>query len=102
MLFPRLGIADAMVGKSTTAGVAAVASGEAEIAVQPVSEILPVRGVELVGTIPPEVQYVAVFGAGIVKGSTEIDRAKRLIAFLVSQRATAAIKKSGMESSRRP
>ena len=100
-LFPRLGIADAMAGKSTTAGVASVASGEAEIAVQPVSEILPVRGVVLVGIIPPEVQYVAVFAAGIVKGSSEIDGAKRLIAFLTSESAAAAIKKSGMESPRR-
>lgn len=50
-----LGIADAMAGKSSTAGPAVVASGEAEIVVQPVSEILPVPGVELVGTIPPEV-----------------------------------------------
>ena len=101
-LFPRLGIADVMAAKSTTAGVAAVASGEAEIAVQPVSEILPVRGAELVGTISAEVQNVAVFAAGIVKGSTEIDRAKKLIAFLTSENATAAVKKSGMESSRRP
>src|SRR5438128_8501561 len=81
-LFPRLGIADAMAAKSTTAGVGAVAKGDAEIAVQPVSEILPVHGVEFVGTIPAEVQYVAVFSAAVVKGSKESEASKRLIAFL--------------------
>jgi molybdate transport system substrate-binding protein len=99
-LFPRLGIADDMAGKSTTAGVAAVASGDAEIAVQPVSEILPVRGVDFVGTIPAEVQYVAVFAAAVVAGSKETDASERLIAFLASETATAAIKKNGMEPSR--
>jgi len=99
-LFPRLGIAGDMAGKSTTSGVAAVASGDSEIAVQPVSEILPVRGVDLVGTIPAEIQYVAVFAAAVVTGSKETDASKRLIAFLTSDGATAAIKKSGMEPSR--
>jgi molybdate transport system substrate-binding protein len=99
-LFPRLGIADAMAGKSTTSGVAAVASGDAEIAVQPVSELLPVRGVDFVGTIPAEVQYVAVFAAAVVAGSKEPDVSKRLIEFLSSEGATAALKKSGMEPSR--
>ena len=100
-LFPRLGIADEMAKKSTTTGVTAVASGDAEIAVQPVSEILPVQGVYFVGTVPAEVQYVAVFAVAVVAGSKEIESSKQLIAFLTSESATAAIKKSGMEPSKR-
>jgi molybdate transport system substrate-binding protein len=96
-LFPRLGIADEMAGKSTTAGAAAVAKGDAEIAVQPVSEILPVQGVDLVGTIPAEVQYVAVFAAAVVTGSKEPEASRRLIAFLASENARTALKNSGME-----
>ena len=99
-LFPRLGIAEQMAEKSTTMGVAAVARGDAEIAVQPVSEILPVRGVDFVGTIPADVQYVAVFSAAVVAGSKETEASKRLIAFLASEGATAAIRKNGMEPSR--
>jgi molybdate transport system substrate-binding protein len=101
-LFPRLGIAAEMATKSTTLGAATVATGDAEIAVQPVSEILPVRGVELVGTIPAELQYVAVFSAAVVAGSTEIDAARRLIAFLSSEAAAAATRKNGMEPAKRP
>ena len=100
-LFPRLGIADELARKSTTTGVTAVASGDAEIAVQPVSELLPVKGIDFVGTVPAEVQYVAVFAAAVVAGSKDIERSKQLIAFIASERVTAALKKNGMESSRR-
>ena len=99
-LFPRLGIANEMAGKSTTSGAAAVGRGEAEIGLQQVSELLPVPGVDFVGTIPAEVQYVTVYAAAVVTGSKEIEASKRLIAFLASEGAVAAIKKSGMEPSR--
>jgi molybdate transport system substrate-binding protein len=99
-LFPRLGIADEMAAKSTTAGVAAVVRGDAEMAVQPVSELLPVKGVDFVGTIPAEVQKVNVYAAAVVAGSKETDASRRLIAFLASDAAIAAIKKSGMDPSR--
>lgn len=99
-LFPRLGISDEIAGKSTTSGVAAVASGDAEIAIQPVSELLHVPGADFVGAIPAEIQYVSVFAAAVVVGSREPEACKRLITFLASEKTTAAITKSGMESSR--
>lgn len=100
ILFPRLGIADEMAKKTTTAGVASVVRGDAEMAIQPVSELLPVAGVDFVGTIPAEVQKVNVYAAAVVVGSKDTDASKKLIAFLASDAATAAMKKSGMEPSR--
>lgn len=100
-LFPRLGIAAELAGKSTTAGVASVGRGEAEIAVQPVSEILPVQGVDYVGTIPAELQYVGVFSAAVVTGSKQPDAARRLIAYLASEQAITALRSSGMEPAKR-
>ena len=100
-LFPKLGIADELARKSTTAAVASVASGEAEIAIQPISELLHVAGVDYVGPIPTEIQYVSVFSAAVVAGSKEPEAATRLIAFLSSGNAVAAIRKSGMEPPRR-
>ncbi len=97
-LFPKLGIADAIAAKTTHTGVAAVASGEAEIAIQPVSELLQVSGVDFVGTLPKDIQYVSVFSAAMVAGSKEQEAAKKLIAFLKSDRAKAAMKKNGMEA----
>ena len=100
-LFPQLGIADEMAKKSSFSGAAAVGRGEAEIGLQQVSEVLPVPGVDFVGTIPEEVQYVTIYAGAVVAGSKEIDASKRLIAFLSSAGAAAAIKKSGMEPSRK-
>ena len=96
-LFPQLGIASEMGPKTTSTGVAAVAKGDAEIAVQPVSELLHAPGTEFVGTIPKEIQYVSVFSAAMVASSKELKAAKELIDFLTSEKAKAAIKASGME-----
>lgn len=99
-LFPQLGIAEQLAAKTTTAGVATVATGAAEIAIQPMSELTHVAGVEIVGLIPADVQYISVFSAAMVEGAKEPDAAKKLIAFLASDRATAAIVNAGMERPR--
>jgi molybdate transport system substrate-binding protein len=96
-LFPQLGIASQMAPKTTSTGVAAVAKGDAEIAVQPVSELLHVPGTEFVGTLPKEIQYVSVFSAAMVVGSKEPKAAEQLLDFLTSAKAKAAIKNSGMD-----
>ena len=76
---------------------AMVAAGEADIAVMPVSEIVHAPGVELVGVIAEEIQLNQVFVAAVVAGAKETDAAKRLIAFLASESAYAAIRTGGME-----
>jgi molybdate transport system substrate-binding protein len=96
-LFPQLGIARQMEVKSTHVGVIDVAKGNAELAIQPVSEILHVEGTEFVGAIPKEIQYISVFSAAAVAGGKQIETARRLIAFLKSDMAKKAIVYSGME-----
>lgn len=99
-IFPRLGIADRINLKRTARGAdapAMVAKGEADIAVLPVSEILHAPGVELGGVIPEEIQLHQIFAAAVVAGSKEAEAGKRLISFLASERASAAIKSGGME-----
>jgi molybdate transport system substrate-binding protein len=96
-LFPQLGIARAMAGKLSDGGPADVASGKLEMVVSPVSEILPVPGVDFVGTIPAEIQFVQVFAAAVLKDAKEPEPSKRLIAFLASEKATAVIEKMGMK-----
>jgi molybdate transport system substrate-binding protein len=98
-LLPKLGITDDVMAKHTEVGPSAVASGAAELAIAPVSEIFHVPGVKYVGTIPAEIQLVQTFSAAVVSGSKEIAASKRLIAFLASDKATVAIKKSGMDPS---
>ena len=96
-LFPRLGIADQMAPKTLTGGAAAVGRGEATMGLQNVSEVLPVPNSEFVGAFPQEVQYTTTYAAAVVRGSTEVDAARRLIAFLASADASAVIVRSGME-----
>lgn len=99
-LFPRLGIAGKVSVKAAPRGSDAtrmVAAGAVDLAVMPVSEILHAAGVDFAGTIAAEIQFVQVFSAAIVAGSGAIEAAKRLIEFLASAPARAAIRDSGME-----
>ena len=99
-VFPRLGIADKVKLKATPRGTGAtamVAAGEADIAVMPVSEIVRAPGVDYAGAIAEEIQLNQVFAAAVVEGSKDVEAAKRLIAFLASERASTAIRRGGME-----
>src|SRR5260370_2528177 len=98
--FPRLGIRERVNIKLTARGMdetGMVAGGNADLAILPVSEILHAAGVDFVGRIAPEIQFVQVFSAAVVAGSEEIEASKRLIEFLASGRASEAIRNSGME-----
>jgi predicted neuraminidase len=79
---------------------ALVARGEAEIAFQQISELLPVAGIDYVGPLPTEAQRVTVFAAGIVAGARTPAAARALLEFLASPAADGAIRKSGLEPAR--
>jgi molybdate transport system substrate-binding protein len=100
-LFQRLGIADEIRGKCKRIANepvgAVVARGEAELGFQQISELLPVAGIDYVGPLPPEVQKVTVFSAGIAVGAREPEAARALIQFLASPAVIPAITKSGLE-----
>ncbi len=100
-LFPRLGIAEQMSKKSKRVDVGRVgtlvARGEAELGFQQISELLEVPGVDLVGPLPPEVQRVTVFSAGVAAGSKHPEAARALIEYFRSPAGLAVIAKSGLE-----
>jgi len=100
-LFPKLGIADQMKGKSQRIERervgAVVARGDAEIGFQQLSELLPIPGIVIVGTLPAEVQRVTVFSAGIATSSPHPASARALVNFLASPAAAGIVTKSGME-----
>ena len=100
-LFPKLGIAHQIRGKSKKIEAdpvgEAVARGEIEIGFQQISELRPVKGIDIVGPLPPGAQKVTVFAAGIPATSKQPEAAKALIQWLASPAAYAAIKESGLE-----
>ena len=100
-LFPKLGIADQIKNKSRkieadpVGGV--VATGEFEIGFQQISELRPVKGIDIVGELPPGAQRVTVFAAAIPTTSTQPEAAKTLIEWLASPAHYATIRKTGLE-----
>jgi molybdate transport system substrate-binding protein len=100
-LFPRLGIAEQLKPKSTMVERervgAVLARGEAEIGFQQISELLPIKGIEFVGPLPPELQRITLFSAGVAAGAKSPEAARALIAFLASPAGVTAMTKYRME-----
>jgi molybdate transport system substrate-binding protein len=74
-----------------------VASGDAEIGFQQVSELLPVKGIDYLGPLPPDIQEITVFSAGVHKSAGAADAGRALLKFLTAPEAAPIIKKTGME-----
>jgi molybdate transport system substrate-binding protein len=74
-----------------------VARGEAEMAVQMISELRGVPGADYVGPLPGDLQMYTVFSAGIFAGAKEAEAAQALIRFLSTPDAAATYKAGGME-----
>jgi molybdate transport system substrate-binding protein len=96
-----LGIADEMAKKTrlTKSGYSAdrVASGEVEIAIQNVSEIVPVKGVKLAGMLPEPLQVYTAYAAGVATKSLAPKEATDFIRFLKRAEAAARWKAAGIE-----
>ena len=100
-LIEKLGIADQIKAKAArqAGGLIGelVAEGKAELAVQQIPELLAVRGVELVGPLPKEIQQTTVSSAGIFAGSKNAEAAEALLAFLKTRESAAVFKAKGLE-----
>jgi molybdate transport system substrate-binding protein len=86
--------------KQTPTGVfvgGIIASGEAEIGFQQVSELSHFGGVDYVGPLPADVQHFTTFSTGITAAAKEADAAKALVKFLTAPQAASAFTKRGME-----
>ena len=97
----EMGIAAAVTPKAVLVdtGFAAerVANGEAEIVVHQISEILPVKGVTLVGPLPRQIQKVTVYAAAVATKSEAQDAAKALIAYLTAPAARPKFAAVGLD-----
>jgi molybdate transport system substrate-binding protein len=99
-LLNRLGIADQVKSKIkllNESAPVAVAEGEVEVGLSPMSEVLLVPGVQLAGPFPTDLQSYLVFAAGVSSASRNADAAKSLIKFLTAPAATPVFKAKGME-----
>ena len=98
-LFPRLGISEQISVQITERGsqaTAALAAREANIAVQPSSELVNISGIDYVGPLPNSIQLIQTFAAARVMNSSNSEAAKKLIEYLSSPNAAEPIKNGGM------
>jgi molybdate transport system substrate-binding protein len=101
-LWERWGIAELVSQRAiqAPAGVPVgeiVAREDADLGFQQLSELLHVPGIEIVGPLPPEIQAVTVFSAGVSNMSPQREEACALVAYLTSPEAEAAKRQHGME-----
>ena len=100
-LIERLGIASDINAKAQIIqqGFTAerLVSGEADLAVQQISELKQIGGIEVVGPIPYELQTPAVFSAGRMAATIRLAEADRLLRFLASPEVAPALRESGLE-----
>ena len=100
-LLDKLGIAAEVNAKAKLIHGGAVAEhiakDEAELGIHQISEILPVKGIVLVGPLPAEIQNYTVYAAGLGANAKESEAAKALLKALSGPAAADVLKSKGME-----
>ena len=98
----RLGIAEdaakkSVYGPTGAAAVEKVAGGQADIAVAFASEVLPIKGVKLVGLIQPDLQDPATFSAAVGANASNPDGARALLQAIISPEGAKIVRAAGLE-----
>jgi molybdate transport system substrate-binding protein len=101
-IIQRLGIADQLKAKSKLTATGeevadAVVKGESEFGILPVSEIVPIKGAEMLGTFPADVQSYIVMVGGASASSKQSAVARDFLAYVMAPAALPTVKKFGME-----
>ena len=103
-MFARLGIADQMAPKRKLAAggpngrvSVLVSSGEAEIGLQQVSELMSNPAVEVIGMLPAELQLTTLYSAGVTASARQAEAAKALIRALTAPAAAPIYKARGLD-----
>lgn len=101
-LFERWGIAEQVRERTIQAppGVpvgSLVAQGQVALGFQQLSELVNLKGIDVVGPLPPAIQITTTFSGGIVTGSSNADTARRLLTFMASADASEAKQRQGMD-----
>lgn len=99
-LLERLGLADKLkkrviVDKGPVA--AGVASGEIQLGAQLLCELAPVKGIDIVGPLPDEVQKFYAFSAAVMAKAAQPDAAKAFLEFLMSDAVRAEMKRNYLQ-----
>ena len=101
-LIVKLGIADQVNARAIIVPMGLTGerllTGEADLAIQQISELKQVRGTEIVGPVPFHLQTPAIFSAGRLIIATKVREADSLLEFLAAPEAAPALQESGLET----
>jgi molybdate transport system substrate-binding protein len=100
-MLEKLGLADAIKPKAKLkrGGYVAdlIVSGEAELGLHQISEIVPVKGVTLIGPLPAEIQNYTTYAVGLGAAAKDANAAKAFIDVLRGPAAAGVLREKGME-----
>jgi molybdate transport system substrate-binding protein len=101
-MLDSLGITEAVKAKTvllqgSDLTIAAVLDGRADFVITLVSELLPVKGLEVLGPLPDKFQHYVSFSAAVGAGAKDPQASNALIQFLAGPSALSVIKARGME-----
>jgi molybdate transport system substrate-binding protein len=103
-LFQRMGIADQVRSKAVLVPGGLVAdrlvTGEADLAIHQISEIIPVKGVTLVGPLPEAVQNYTTYAGAVGSRAAQAEAARALLATFMSPEAAEVLRGKGMMAPR--
>ena len=101
-LFEKMGIADQVKPKAKLKNGGYVAdlikSGEAELGIHQISEIVPVKEVTLIGPLPKEIQNTTTYAGGLSATAKDKDAAAAFLKYLAGPDAAAVLKSKGMDA----
>ena len=90
-------VARALVAPPGVPVASLVARGDADLGFQQLSELIGQPGIEIVGALPPEIQAVTVFSAGVSSTSADREAAQALVAYIASAETRETKQRYGME-----
>jgi molybdate transport system substrate-binding protein len=95
-VLPGLGISDQVLPKMTAGGSALLEQGEADLQVALLGEILLMPGVDFAGRVPEEFQLVSDCLGAVAEGTSQMQAAERLIAFVASREVQPILERHGL------
>jgi molybdate transport system substrate-binding protein len=104
-MFQRLGIYDqvklkASIAKANEPVGDKLVRGEADIGFHQLSELIPVKGIQIVGPLPADLQHITVFSGAIHSEAKEPDAGRALTEFLTTPAVGQSFKKHGLDPGR--
>ena len=101
-LCEKWGVTESVLGRALMAppGVpvaSLVARGDADLGFQQLSELIGQPGIEILGPLPPEIQAVTIFSAGLSSASHEREAARAVVAYMASAETGDTKRRYGME-----